>query len=180
MSDLTTFDLPISGMTCASCARRVERALAQLPGVLRVSVNLATEQALLQVTPGLDAQSLLQAVAKAGYTATLLDLDKPVQPAAERHLHRERWALALALLLTAPLLIPMLAQQFGAHWMLPAWLQFALATPVQFVFGARFYRAAWLALRAGAGNMDQLVALGTSAAYGLSLYQWSITPRSEE
>ena len=169
-------ELAIAGMTCASCVGRVERALAQLPGVLRVSVNLATEQALLQVTPGLDAQSLLQAVAKAGYTATLLDLEKPAQPAAERHLHRERWALALALLLTAPLLIPMLAQPFGAHWMLPAWLQFALATPVQFVFGARFYRAAWLALRAGAGNMDQLVALGTSAAYGLSLYQWSITP----
>ncbi|MNQ56170.1 Copper-exporting P-type ATPase A [compost metagenome] len=169
-------ELAIAGMTCASCVGRVERALAQLPGVLAVSVNLATEQALLQVTPGLDAQSLLQAVAKAGYTATLVDLDQPVQPAAERHLQRERWALALALLLTAPLLIPMLAQPFGAHWMLPAWLQFALATPVQFVFGARFYRAAWLALRAGAGNMDQLVALGTSAAYGLSLYQWAITP----
>ena len=169
-------ELAIAGMTCASCVGRVERALAQLPGVLRVSVNLATEQALLQITPGLDAHSLLQAVAKAGYTATLVDLEKPAQPAAERHLQRERWALALALLLTAPLLIPMLAQPFGAHWMLPAWLQFALATPVQFVLGARFYRAAWLALRAGAGNMDQLVALGTSAAYGLSLYQWAITP----
>ena len=169
-------ELAIAGMTCASCVGRVERALAQLAGVLRVSVNLATEQALLQVTPGLDTQSLLQAVAKAGYTATLLDSAKPAQPAAERHLQRERWALVLALLLTAPLVIPMLADVFGAHWMLPAWLQFALATPVQFVLGARFYRAAWLALRAAAGNMDQLVALGTSAAYGLSLYQWSITP----
>ncbi|MDX1370441.1 heavy metal translocating P-type ATPase [Pseudomonas sp.] len=169
-------ELAIGGMTCASCVGRVERALAQLPGVLTVSVNLATEHALLQVTAGLDPQTLLQAVAKAGYTATLLDSAKPAQPAAERHLQRERWALVLALLLTAPLLIPMLAQPFGAHWMLPAWLQFALATPVQFIFGARFYRAAWLALRAGAGNMDQLVALGTSAAYGLSLYQWAITP----
>jgi Cu+-exporting ATPase len=78
--------------------------------------------------------------------------------------------------LTLPLVIPMLAAPFGLHWMLPAWLQFALATPVQFVFGARFYRAAWSALRARAGNMDQLVAIGTSAAYGLSLYQWAISP----
>lgn len=169
-------ELAISGMTCASCVGRVEHALAQLPGVLTASVNLATEHALLQVTAGLDPQSLLQAVAKAGYTATLLDSETPAKPQAERHLQRERWALALALLLTAPLLIPMLAEPFGAHWMLPAWLQFALATPVQFILGARFYRAAWLALRAGAGNMDQLVALGTSAAYGLSLYQWAITP----
>ncbi|MCG4454497.1 MULTISPECIES: heavy metal translocating P-type ATPase [unclassified Pseudomonas] len=169
-------ELAIGGMTCASCVGRVERALAQLPGVLTVSVNLATEHALLQVTAGLDPQTLLQAVAKAGYTATLMDRDTPAKPLAERHLQRERWALVLALLLTAPLLIPMLAQPFGAHWMLPAWLQFALATPVQFVLGARFYRAAWLALRARAGNMDQLVALGTSAAYGLSLYQWANTP----
>jgi copper ion binding protein len=169
-------ELAIDGMTCASCVGRVERALGQLPGVLTVSVNLATEHALLQVTAGLDPQTLLQTVAKAGYTATLVNSDTPAKPQAERHLQRERWALALALLLTAPLLIPMLAEPFGAHWMLPAWLQFALATPVQFVLGARFYRAAWLALRAGAGNMDQLVALGTSAAYGLSLYQWTITP----
>ncbi|MDM8348134.1 heavy metal translocating P-type ATPase [Pseudomonas sp. sp1636] len=169
-------ELAIGGMTCASCVGRVERALAQLPGVLTASVNLATEQALLQVTAGLDPQSLLQAVAKAGYTASLVDSDTPAKPQAERHLQRERWILALALLLTAPLLIPMLAEPFGGHWMLPAWLQFALATPVQFVLGARFYRAAWLALRAAAGNMDQLVALGTSAAYGLSLYQWAIAP----
>ena len=64
----------------------------------------------------------------------------------------------------------------GVHWMLPAWVQFALATPVQFILGARFYIAAWKAVRAGAGNMDLLVALGTSAGYGLSLYQWAHTP----
>ncbi len=67
----------------------------------------------------------------------------------------------------------MLLQPFGMHWMLPAWAQFALATPVQFIFGARFYVAAWKAVRAGAGNMDLLVAIGTSAGYGLSLYEWA-------
>jgi Cu+-exporting ATPase len=172
-------ELAIDGMTCASCVGRVERALAKQPGVLAVSVNLATEQAQLQVAPGLDPHLLLQAIGNAGYSASLVDSVSPAQPTADTHLRRERWALVLALLLAAPLVVPMLLEPFGVHWMLPAWVQFALATPVQFVLGARFYRAAWQALRAGAGNMDQLVAIGTSAGYGLSLYQWAITPAGQ-
>ncbi|MDP2747029.1 heavy metal translocating P-type ATPase [Pseudomonas sp.] len=169
-------ELALSGMTCASCAGRIERALAQQPGVLSVSVNLASERAQLQVLRGTDHSALLQAVSQAGYRASLLDDATQAQPTAERHLQRERWSLLLAIVLTVPLVIPMLVEPFGLHWMLPAWLQFALATPVQFIFGARFYRAAWSALRARAGNMDQLVAIGTSAAYGLSLYQWAASP----
>ena len=84
--------------------------------------------------------------------------------------------IAFGLGLALPLLLPMLLEPFGLHWMQPAWLQFALATPVQFIFGARFYRAGWSAVRAGSANMDLLVALGTSAAYGLSLYLWWATP----
>ena len=169
-------ELALSGMTCASCAGRIERALAQQPGVLSVSVNLASERAQLQVLRGTDHNALLQAVSQAGYRASVLDDATQAQPTAERHLQRERWALLLAIVLTVPLVIPMLVDLFGLHWMLPGWLQFALATPVQFIFGARFYRAAWSALRARAGNMDQLVAIGTSAAYGLSLYQWAASP----
>ncbi|NMZ70914.1 Cu+-exporting ATPase [Pseudomonas peli] len=169
-------ELALSGMTCASCAGRIERALAQQPGVLSVSVNLASERAQLQVLRGTDHNALLQAVSQAGYRASVLDNATQAQPTAERHLQRERWALLLVIVLTVPLIIPMLVEPFGLHWMLPAWLQFALATPVQFIFGARFYRAAWSALRARAGNMDQLVAIGTSAAYGLSLYQWAVSP----
>ncbi|MGY8829281.1 MAG: heavy metal translocating P-type ATPase, partial [Pseudomonadales bacterium] len=169
-------ELALSGMTCASCAGRIERALAQQPGVLSVSVNLASERAQLQLLRGTDHQVLLHAVSHAGYRASVLDDATQAQPTAERHLQRERWALLLAIVLTVPLVIPMLVEPFGLHWMLPAWLQFALATPVQFIFGARFYRAAWSALRARAGNMDQLVAIGTSAAYGLSLYQWAMSP----
>jgi Cu+-exporting ATPase len=172
----TRLELTLGGMTCASCAGRIERALSQQPGVLSVSVNLASERAQLQIVRGLDPQNLLRAVQQAGYSASLVDAERPAQATAERQLQRERWALGLAMLLTLPLVIPMLAELFGQHWMLPAWLQFALATPVQFVFGARFYRAGWTALRARAGNMDQLVAIGTSAAYGLSLYQWAIAP----
>ena len=169
-------ELAISGMTCASCAGRIERALTQQAGVLSVSVNLATERAQLQILRDSDTQHLLQAVSQAGYSASLITPEAPATPEAEQRLRTERIALVLAILLTVPLVVPMLLEPFGLHWMLPAWAQFALATPVQFIFGARFYRAAWHALRAGAGNMDQLVAIGTSAAYGLSLYQWASSP----
>ncbi|WP_165679625.1 heavy metal translocating P-type ATPase, partial [Metapseudomonas otitidis] len=168
-------ELEIGGMTCASCAGRVERALAKVPGVLEVSVNLASERASVQRLDGVDDQALIQAVTRAGYQARLHQAEHAddSEARARQVLQRERLALALALLLAAPLVLPMLVEPFGLHWMLPAWVQFALATPVQFILGARFYRAAWKAVRAGAGNMDLLVAIGTSAGYGLSLYQWA-------
>ncbi len=169
-------ELALSGMTCASCAGRIERALAQQPGVLSVNVNLATERAQLQVLNAGDITALLQAVSKAGYQASRIGDPQTTQATAFKQLQRERWMLFLAIALTLPLVLPMLVAPVGLHWMLPAWAQFALATPVQFIFGARFYRAAWSALRAKAGNMDQLVAIGTSAAYGLSLYQWAVSP----
>ncbi|WP_053147900.1 cation-translocating P-type ATPase [Pseudomonas sp. P97.38] len=172
MSESSTFDLPISGMTCASCAGRVERALSKVAGVNSVSVNLANERAHLELNGQVDPQILVDAVRRAGYEAEV----SPVEPSAElqrQRLDHERLALVLAILLAMPLVLPMLLQPLGVHWMLPAWVQFALATPVQFIFGARFYVAAFKAVRAGAGNMDLLVALGTSAGYGLSLYEWA-------
>jgi Cu+-exporting ATPase len=172
MNGSTTFDLPISGMTCASCAGRVERALGKVPGVQSVSVNLANERAHIEVLGQMDPRVLIAAVDKAGYTATLPQSETATQASQEQRLSHERWSLLLAILLAAPLVLPMLVQPFGLHWMLPAWVQFALATPVQFIFGARFYIAAWKAVRAGAGNMDLLVAIGTSAGYGLSIYEW--------
>ncbi|KTB61650.1 copper-transporting ATPase [Pseudomonas viridiflava ICMP 13104] len=172
MQDTTTFDLPISGMTCASCAGRVERALAKVPGVNSVTVNLANERAHVTSAPHIDPQTLVDAVSRAGYGATLVQDRHAEADSKLRHLHRERWALLLAIALALPLITPMLLTPLGVHWMLPAWVQFALATPVQFILGARFYVAAWKAVRAGAGNMDLLVAIGTSAGYGLSVYQW--------
>jgi Cu+-exporting ATPase len=170
------FDLPITGMTCASCAGRVERALNKVPGVKAVSVNLANEQAHIETNGEPDSATLIAAVAKAGYGATLAQDPALTADLHHKRLSRERWALILAIALALPLVLPMLLQPFGVHWMLPAWVQFALATPVQFILGARFYVAAWKAVRAGAGNMDLLVALGTSAGYGLSVYQWISTP----
>ncbi|HKS14563.1 MAG TPA: heavy metal translocating P-type ATPase [Pseudomonas sp.] len=170
----THFELLIGGMTCASCAGRVERALGKLPGVQQVSVNLANERAHIQTSGNIDDSVLLQAVERAGYSASLPETVVDEPDAARRRLRHERLAVLAAVLLALPLVLPMLLQPLGVHWMLPAWAQFVLATPVQFVLGARFYAAAYKAVRAGAGNMDLLVALGTSAGYGLSLYQWGI------
>ncbi|MCQ3028736.1 heavy metal translocating P-type ATPase [Pseudomonas tremae] len=172
MQDTTTFDLPISGMTCASCAGRVERALAKVPGVNSVTVNLASERAHVVTALQTDPQTLVAAVSRAGYGATLIQDHRAEADSKRRHLQHERWALVLAIALALPLILPMAMAPLGLHWMLPAWAQFALATPVQFILGARFYVAAWKAMRAGAGNMDLLVAIGTSAGYGLSAYQW--------
>ncbi|WP_433767756.1 heavy metal translocating P-type ATPase [Pseudomonas putida] len=168
-----SLELSIDGMTCASCVGRVERALSKVPGVKSVSVNLANERAHLELLGQIDAQTLIGAVTRAGYAASVWQADHPATDTQQSRLHRERWALIAAIVLALPLVLPMLLQPFGVHWMLPAWAQFALATPVQFIFGARFYVAAWKAVRAGAGNMDLLVALGTSAGYGLSVYEWA-------
>ena len=174
-----TVMLAVHDMTCASCVGRVEKALRRVPGVIEASVNLATETAQVRVAGAAAAQdtaaALLQAVRDAGYGAEL-DTAAAAQPAA-RHRLGEGWRVLAAALLSAPLLAPMLlwplAGEGAMHAaMPPAWLQWLLATPVQFVLGARFYRAGWAALRAGTGNMDLLVSLGTSAAYGLSLWQW--------
>ena len=169
-----SLELDISGMTCASCAGRVEKALAKVAGVKSVSVNLATERAHIELLGQVDTGLLINAVSQAGYGASVHQSEKTSEDDQHKRLHRERWALTLAIVLALPLVLPMLLAPFGVHWMLPAWAQFLLATPVQFILGARFYVAAWKAVKAGAGNMDLLVALGTSAGYGLSLYEWAI------
>jgi Cu+-exporting ATPase len=157
----------IDGMTCASCVARVERALKRVPGVLSAEVNLATERATVVAEHGrAPVTALHAAVQKAGYGAR--DVAAPGDPGAPAG-WREGWRVAAAAALSLPLVLPMLVGALGWHPMLPGWLQCLLATPVQFVLGGRFYRAGWKALRAGAGNMDLLVALGTSAAYGLSV-----------
>ncbi|EJE52762.1 copper/silver-translocating P-type ATPase [Acidovorax sp. CF316] len=169
------FDLGIGGMTCASCVGRVERALRKVPGVQDAAVNLATESArvAMAVPEGSDAAALQarlrRAVRDAGY--------EPLAPGqADAAEDLSPWAgflpVGVGLALSAPLVLPMAGDLFGQDWMLPAWLQFALATPVQFILGARFYRAGWHALKALTGNMDLLVALGTSAGWGLSVWLW--------
>jgi len=161
-----SISLMIEGMTCMSCAGRVENALRKVKGVVHVSVNLATESALVRVSKAIDVGDLVQAIKDIGYFAT--QRNQRANNKSNRHVGL---VVIFSALLSLPLMAPMLFELFGIHFMLPGWFQMVLATPVQFGFGARFYRAGWKALKARVGNMDLLVALGTSAAYGLSVYQ---------
>jgi Cu+-exporting ATPase len=164
-------DLGIKGMTCASCVARVEKALAKVPGVLSASVNLATERAHVEVVAGIDVEALREAVAAAGYEAVQADAQGGAERSSARFALPQWWPVAASAALTLPLLAPMGGLALGAHWALPGGVQLALASVVQFWLGARFYRAGWKALKAFTGNMDLLVALGTSAAYGLSVFE---------
>jgi Cu+-exporting ATPase len=172
-------DLQLTGMTCAACAARIEKVLNRTEGV-RADVNFATEIAHVafdadKVTP----EALIAAVRKAGYDAAPAP-DPFAQPEEEArketaHYRRELAVFAVAALFTAPFLAQMAFMTMGTHAVeMPVWLQFVLATPVQFFAGARFYAGAWKALRGGAANMDVLVALGTSVAYLLSLAVWLV------
>jgi len=163
--------LAVRGMTCAACVGRVERALRKVPGVQEAQVNFATEIASVTWRPEASAPNpagLVSAVEDAGYHALIQQPDAPV--VEEVVPWWDVWgAVILGGVASLPLVLPML---WGAHHFWPAWVQFALATPVQFGLGARFYKAGWAALKDGSGNMDQLVALGTSAAWGLSCWLW--------
>ncbi|MBW0172474.1 MAG: heavy metal translocating P-type ATPase [Hydrogenophaga sp.] len=172
---LTQIDIGVGGMTCASCVARVEKALRKQPGVTDASVNLATESARVMLSAGDAAESLARvkrAVRDAGYEPRNVEAMDAVDEPRVMGVPRDAWPVLIGALLSAPLVVPMVGDLFGLHWMLPAWVQFVLATPVQFVLGARFYRAGWHALKAFTGNMELLVAIGTSAAWALSTWLW--------
>jgi Cu+-exporting ATPase len=168
-----TLDLAISGMTCAACSTRLEKVLNRIPGV-EARVNLATEKARLRYTPGaVDLDSVLAAVAKTGFTASPITESSRAEAKAHKaaEYRSELRIFVISALFTLPLLaqmLPMLAGEQHVEW-LPPWLQWLLATPVQFWAGRRFYSGAWNSLRGGGANMDVLVALGTSAAYFFSV-----------
>ena len=165
-------ELTIEGMTCAACATRIETVLNRLPGV-SATVNFATEHAHVSALPGgADMAVMIKAIEHAGYRARAAgeEADESEKHRREQNYRRDLRQFAIAAVLTFPLLLQMAAMFGGLHGlMLAPWLQFVLATPVQFWTGARFYTGAWHALRGGGANMDVLVALGTSAAYFLSL-----------
>ena len=162
-------------MTCASCVSRVERVLKRQSGVSEATVNLATESARVVLTEPADADALARikrAVRDAGYEPRALDEPEDDHAASWHGIPRDFLPVLAGLVLSAPLALPMLGDLAGQHWMLPAWVQFLLATPVQFWLGARFYKAGWHALKAMTGNMELLVAIGTTAGWALSTWLW--------
>jgi Cu+-exporting ATPase len=157
--------VPVSGMTCAACARRVEKALSGTAGVRAASVNLATEKATVEYDPAsVGLEELVGAVEGAGYGVVREEEEAP-----EQEYRRLRGDFLVAAVLTALILAGSLPPMLGFELPVPMrWLNFGLlllATPVQFWAGWRFYRGAWGALKHGGADMNTLVAVGTSAAY---------------
>lgn len=172
--------IQITGMTCAACANRIEKGLSKLDGVSHANVNFAIEQASVQYDPTRVDISILEkkivdlgygTIKKAAATDTMGEGDYRHQ-----EIRRQKWMVIVSALLTVPLLWAMVGHFTFTSWIwfpelfMEPWFQFALATPVQFIIGGRFYVGAYKALRNGSANMDVLVALGTSAAYFYSLY----------
>jgi P-type Cu+ transporter len=174
-----TTTLSISGMTCASCAARIEKGLKKVEGVLNASVNLASEKAAIEFIPGkTGVNQLLTAVKKTGYEAKLHEDTNADSEREERknEYKEQRNKFILGAVLSALFLVQMvsdfakgyeLSPDFEFH--LNPWVQFLLATPVQFYVGGHFYKDAYKALRGGSANMAVLVAMGTSAAYFYSV-----------
>ena len=184
MTHQNTLNLAVGGMSCASCSSAVEKALLKVQGVHNATVNLATEKAQVEFVAPATPEAIAQSVINAGYEAEILNVvgeksvgqagddsgEKPAAVHAKQQGIGEGTLVLVAALLTLPLVLPMVAMPFGKHWMLPGWLQLLFAIPVQFWLGGRFYRAGLNAIRNRTGNMDLLVAIGTSAAFGLSVY----------
>lgn len=165
---METMNVKIEGMTCASCVGRIERKLNSNEYISKVNVNLATEKG--QITfdnSGVQKNEIIKLIEDAGYQARTTE-NSPREKMLR--LRKEKYTLILSAILTAPLVVPMLFMPFGINFHINPWIQLILATPVQFVIGSRFYKSAWSALKNRSGNMELLVAIGTSAAYFLSLY----------
>ena len=167
----------IQGMTCSACSARVENVLSREPGVVAVDVNLALERATVTALPGaVLAAALSERLDRAGYRLVVENGqsgigDANVRAEDERRLDAERRIVVTAAILTVPMVVGMVFQVLGYDdlHLMPA-AEVLLATPIQFVIGARFYRAAFNALRVGSANMDVLVVMGTTAAYAYSWY----------
>ena len=168
MKNFSHTDLQVTGMHCANCSARLEKVLNQLPDV-QAAVSIATEKATISFNPDqTGVADLIKAIQGAGFNAHPVRDFAAEKRARAAALQTQQRQFIISALLTAPMLIEMLLMATGNHFMLPDWLPFVLATPVQFWIGRRFYTGAWSSLKGGGANMDVLVALGTSSAYFMS------------
>ncbi len=173
---LSRLEFSIGGMSCAACAARVEKAVRKLPGVVGANVNFALGKLTVEAGPDLAAATVATAVEEAGYQAAAAAEGQAgrdrERAAREAEIGRQKKLFVISALLSLPLALHMVLDIFNAHSALLAnpYFQLVLATPVQFGAGWQFYRDSVSALRHGSANMSVLVALGTSAAFLLSLY----------
>lgn len=162
-------ELSLSGMTCAACATRIEKVLSKTDGVIQANVNLASEKATVKYINGkTDVDTLIGRVKKTGYDAkpAVKENAEAEKAVKEQQYKKQRNAFIIGAVISIPFLVAMIGEFTGNHaLMMPGWLQFLLATIVQFTIGWRFIRGAYNSLRGGSANMDVLVALGTLAAY---------------
>ncbi|MGO2314577.1 MAG: heavy metal translocating P-type ATPase [Pseudolactococcus laudensis] len=171
---MKTQSFVITGMTCANCVMRVDKALNESDKILEASINLATEKAKVVMQDDCDVETVIETVRQAGYGAIIDDKAhrEKIRQAKERAEKNLFWSFVLSAILTMPMLLGMVAGTLHVHSLMifhnPI-MQLILATPVQFIFGARFYKGAYMALKNKSANMDVLVALGTSVAYISSL-----------
>ena len=168
-------ELDITGMTCAACSSRIEKVLNKTSGVEHATVNLTTENAMIEYNPNMiDEKSLIDKIGNLGYGANKKRSNEEKISHKDQELKTMKWKVIIAAILSAPLLVTMLDHLFGVNlpdiFMNP-WFQLAFATPVQFILGWQFYRGAYKNLKNFTANMDVLVVMGTTAAYGFSLYQ---------
>lgn len=178
-------DLDITGMTCAACAAKIEKALGKMPGVTKATVNFAMETAHVEYSPAeIAVADMQQRVAKLGYQAMPKQEQTDAGEYRAAEIKKQKRKLWISAILSLPLLWAMVAHFSFTSWiwlpefLMNPWVQLALATPVQFYVGGQFYIAAYKALRNKSANMDVLVSLGTSAAYFYSLYltfEWAVS-----
>lgn len=168
-------ELDITGMTCAACSSRIEKVLNKTSGVENATVNLTTENAMIEYNPNMiDEKGLIDKIGNLGYGASQKRSNEEKISHKDQELKTMKWKVIIAAILSAPLLVTMLDHLFGVNlpdiFMNP-WFQLTFATPVQFILGWQFYRGAYKNLKNFTANMDVLVVMGTTAAYGFSLYE---------
>lgn len=169
-------DFTIEGMTCASCVSRIEKAIEKIDGIKNVTVNLADETAHVVVpAAGAGAADIVRAVEKAGYKAAVIENVEEFGTIDDERAHARLKKDYLNFVGAAALSVPLVGQMIwmlaGVEYEIPGVIQLGLASVVQFYFGLRFYNPAWKALKAGSGNMDLLVVMGTMAAWSLSTWR---------
>ncbi|MGG0937137.1 heavy metal translocating P-type ATPase [Brevibacillus centrosporus] len=169
-------ELDINGMTCAACAVRIEKGLKKMPGVIDANVNLTMERATVQYDSGaVSTGQMIEKIKDLGYGGRLHEEAGKKDDDRGREIKIQKTRFFVAAALSLPLLYTMVAHLgltgiYMPHFLMNPWVQFALATPVQFIIGWPFYKGAYKALKNGSANMDVLVALGTSAAYFYSFF----------